>query len=622
MAYSKQARERNILRWWLAEDDEKVRTRVIARIKNLRAAAHARREMFYRFADLYGTSIRYAHRPEKAGYKLSRLTYNYLKSYLDTWVSQICKGKVLPQVATTGGTAEDERRAESLNLFFEALFDRCGVFEEDPVVTRDAGCFGTGMVYVGEEFDQPFIKRVLCTEVDFDEFEWRNGKGRTFYWSVPMDRSLLCELFEDCEEAINNAPPAAIDDRDQGEVDGMTTHDLITVRYAWHLRSGPKADDGRFGLFIDAAGGTLMNEEYEYDDLPFAFLHCTKPLAGFMGESIVEQMAPGQLEIEFMAARLQEEANLGLVSQLIVREGSTVNVQKFNNQSFSILSVKEPSDVQQFATSYNPGIIPYIQFNKESMSQVSTVSPMAAMGQQPTGITAARALQLMDDQESERKIVPQLNRERFYVQVAKLLKRVCENIGSFKLGAKDKKGQMIELDLSEVNIDDKQLVYSIMPTNFAAKNASARVQQADDLMKLGSLQPENVNRFLGIPDVERESILLNARRDFIAKTLEDIVYKGEYEGPDPMMDLSMARKMAGDYYALAKRLQVDESRVQMIRDFAVECDKLPQIGTQQQNLATIQPGMQPVAGLPGAPPAPGGPPPGAMPMNGAPPPNG
>jgi hypothetical protein len=136
-------------------------------------------------------------------------------------------------------------------------------------------------------------------------------------------------------------------------------------------------------------------------------------------------------------------------------------------------------------------------------------------------------------------------------------------------------------------------------------------------MKLGALQPQNVNRFLGIPDVERETILLNSRRDFIAKVLEDIIYKGEYQGPDPMMDLNMARLMAGDYYAFAMRLQVDEGKCQMLRDFAVECEKLPQIGQGQQSLATIQPHLQAVAGLPGAPP-PGGPPPPAGPMNGAP----
>lgn len=622
MAYNREARDRNIVKWWLADDEEKVRTRVIKRIKDLRAASHARRELFYRYADFYGTSIRYAHRPEKAGYRLSRLSYNYLKSYLDTWVSQLCRSKVLPQVACTGGTIEAEKSAESLNLFFEALFDRLGAFDLDPIVTRDAGCFGTGITYVGREFDQPFIQRVLCTEVDYDEFEWRNGLGRSFYWSVPMDRSVLCEMYPDAESAIVIAPPASVDDRDQGEVDGMTQHDLVTVRYAWHLRSGPDADDGRFGLFVEAPQGCLMCEEYEHDDLPFAFMPCTMPLAGFWGESLVSQMASGQAELEFYFQRLQDEALLMNVSQIVVREGSKVNVQKLNNESGSVLSVRDPGDIQSFQTSANPNLIPYIQFLIEKMAQVSTVSPMAAMGQQPTGITAARALQLMDDQESERKIVPQRNRERFFIQLAKLLKRQCEDIGDYAVAAKSKdNGSMMEIKLGEINLDDKSLVYSVMPTNFAAKNPSARVQQADDLMKLGAMQPQDTNRFLQIPDVQRTTMLMNARRDYIASVLENIIYKGEAGEPDAMMDLGLARTMAGDYYALAMRMKVDDKRVQMIRDFAVLCEKLPQMGTPQQNLATIGPGQQAVAGLPGGsalPPPPGAAPPAGPPMNGAP----
>jgi hypothetical protein len=226
----------------------------------------------------------------------------------------------------------------------------------------------------------------------------------------------------------------------------------------------------------------------------------------------------------------------------------------------------------------------------------------------------------MDDQESERKVVPQRNREEFHLEVARLLKRTCEDLGNYTVIAKNSKGQMMDVKLSEVKIDDSALVYSIAPTAWAAKGASARTQLAEDLMKLGVLQPQDANRFLDIPDTQRSTILLNARADLISQQLEDMIYEGLYEGPDPMMDLTLARSLAGSYYAFAKRMKVDEDRLQMLRDFAVECEKLPQVIQSQQNLATIGPGMQAVAGLPGAPPA--GPPPGPpMPppgMNGAP----
>jgi hypothetical protein len=137
-------------------------------------------------------------------------------------------------------------------------------------------------------------------------------------------------------------------------------------------------------------------------------------------------------------------------------------------------------------------------------------------------------------------------------------------------------------------------------------------------MKLGALQPQNVNRFLGLPDNERETILLNARRDYISKVLEDIIYKGKYSEPDALMDLNLARKMVGDYYAFALSRDVEEARISLLRKFATACMAEQQIGTPEQNLATVGPHLQAVAGLPGAPP-PGGPGPGpAGPMNGAP----
>lgn len=561
------------LHWWTSDDDLDItRKRLLGRIREIRQKSKSRRDTFYRYADFYGTSLRHAHRPEKGGAtRDNRLTFNYARSYLDTWVSQLCKSRVLPMVATTGATNEDQKKARGLNLFFQAAFDRCGVFDLDPVWTRDAGIFGSGIAYTCEDDGKPVVMRVLPTEIDYDEFEWRNGMGRSFYWSVPMDRTALKAKYPDHAREIDLAPQATVDDAASSEADTIN-HDLVTVRMAWHLPSGHGAEDGRMGVFIDTA--TLVWEPYEYDDLPFSFFPRTRPLAGFWGDAIMPLLIPGQSEMDFISDRLQDEALLMAVSQLLIRRGAKINQNKINNQSGSYIECEDVNnDVKALVTQANPSLIPYLEFLTSKMAVMSTVSPMAAAGEKPTGITAASALELMDDQESERKIVPQRNRERFMMDIARKLKRVAENIPRFRILARDKRS-IVDVELSKVKLDDDALVYEVMPTSFIAKTPAARTQQALDMVKLGSLPPDEVNDFLDIPDREEQTRVARAQKESIVQRLEAMLYDGKADSPHPLMNLALARKLAGDYHALGEVQKAPEDNLQLIRDFAVECQKM------------------------------------------------
>lgn len=577
---------------------------MMARIRKIRSSSNGRRELLFRWAEMYGQDIRTGRAPILRN--TTRLNFNYSKNYLDTWVSQICKSRVIPMVMTTGGTYEAREKAAGLNLFWEAMFDRLDVYDQDPVITRDAGLFGLAVMYVAEELGQPICERVLLTEIDIDDYEWRAGKGRTFYRTRAVDRCVAAEMYPDAEKEIFAAPAASIDERNVGNANDCE-HDLIDIRYGWHLPSGPDADDGKFCVAIE--GATLEFEDYEYEDLPFAWFPRTRPVVGLFGDSLIQEMSSGQEELDQMSARIQEAIKLLGVPRILVKEGD-INTNHLNDQVGGIIHVKDPMSIKEWnAEPISPQVTQYYEMIIAKMAAVSTVSPMAARGEKPAGITAASALQLMDDQESERKIVPQRNRERFYVQLAKLIKRVCENIPGFQVNAKDG-NQAVTVKLDEVKLDDDDLIYTVTPTSFIAKTPAARMQQAHDLMNLGRLEPENVFKFLDIPDMASETALLTARKDFICKTLESIIRTGEYVGPDPFMDLNMAKKLVGDYLAKSGIDGVDEDRLELLRNFGKTVYRMLNLPVPGEMPAPAAPPGMP----PGGPPAPGMPQGGPLPM--------
>lgn len=562
--------------WWQQTNQELAGQKMRERLRRARASGQKRRELFRELAKGYGVNLQDATTPQQPSHVLS---FNYARSYLDTWVSQLCKSRVLPQVITTGGDYDARKQAEGMNLLFEATFERCGVFDLDPQWTRDSGMFGTGIAYVCEEFAAPCVERVLPSELDFDAYEWRMGKGRTLFRSRPYDRYQLIETYPDYEAEILGAPSAKLeDDTDVQSPD----HDLVMVGMGWHLPSSPDADDGRFCVTIE--GCCLEYEPYEYDSFPFAFFPRVLPVIGMMGDSIMSEMLPGQRELDRLTDRTSDAIDSVGVPRIFVPPGWSGKAKLLKGVNAGVFEVPDPSKV--VCVNFEP-ISPTVGVHQENviqkMSAVSTVSPMAAMGEKPTGITAASALQLLDDQESERKLIPQRNREQFYVQIARLLKRVCSQLKKYTVLAKNG-GQAISVTPGKVMLDDAKLIYTVMPTSYLAKTPAARTQQAQDLLALNpNLPPSQIFKALDIPDLVQYTALESAVYDWICKTCEAILEgktkddEGEPIAVDPYMVLLDKGKTAvqtvAKYVAKASCDGVPGDRIDRLRQFGVACQK-------------------------------------------------
>ncbi len=57
---------------------------------------------------------------------------------------------------------------------------------------------------------------------------------------------------------------------------------MIKVIESWHLKSGPKAKDGKHTICISSA--TLFEEQYDKDYFPFVFFRWGDRPVGFFGQ--------------------------------------------------------------------------------------------------------------------------------------------------------------------------------------------------------------------------------------------------------------------------------------------------------------------------------------------------
>ena len=102
----------------------------------------------------------------------ARLTYNIIKSVVDTVCNKIAKNKPRPFFLTNGADWSMQQKAKKMNDFCDAMFEKTKMYDKGVMVFRDGCIFDTGgflKIYRSEDDIQ--VERVLSQELKFDDVE-------------------------------------------------------------------------------------------------------------------------------------------------------------------------------------------------------------------------------------------------------------------------------------------------------------------------------------------------------------------------------------------------------------------------------------------------------------------
>jgi hypothetical protein len=114
----------------------------------------------------------------------------------------------------------------------------------------------------------------------------------------------------------------------------------------------------------------------------------------------------------------------------------------------------------------------------------------------------------------------------------------------------------------------------------------------------GYISPQQARRLLDFPDLEAEENMANANEDYLHEILEKMQEDGEYTAPEPYDDLSLARKLALDYYSYGKCQGLEEEKLELYRRFLDQIDVLT--GANQPPAAPAPGGAPQAAPVPPA----------------------
>lgn len=551
------------------------------------------------------------------------ISYNLVASVGETAQARLAKNKPKPFFLTSGGTWEQQRKAKKLNKLEEGIFYETRMHDEAPKRFIEAFVFGDGITHVYEKDGRVAHEGVLAPELWVDEMEAFYGKPRSLYWVKDVDKLVLAELFPDHKEKILASNVAG----DQMRSQDRRVAEMVTVRQAWHLRSGAKAKDGKTIITIDGHALTGM-EDWKLDRYPFAFLQYAPRLWGFWGQGGAERLMNIQVEINKLLRVMQRTLHLGGTVKMWLEMGSKVPPEHMTNQIATVGQYTGQPPIYVAPPLIQAEYFEMLDGHINRGYQQEGISQMDASSTKPAGLNSGKALREFVDIGSDRFSTLGQRYQNYHLDVARLdlavAKEIAERDGGYEVEVPGKKS-VTKVKLSAKDLTEDSYVMQCFPISSLPSDPEGRLQTVQEYAQAGYLTPRQAKKLLDFPDLEQVESLQSAAEDYLTMLLDGIVDDSKPATPEPEDDLQLAMELVTEYIQVGKANKLDDERLEMLRDFR---SKLVAIAQQQQDAQAAQMQAQaamsaanaPRQGTPQAPPVP--PAPSPLVPNVPPPPSG
>lgn len=580
-------------KWWTVSKQDMPGS-IQATVSFLQQHQGARQTQYLISSRLYGNQnvmgvngLSYSKVASTSSQLKDRISYNVCQSTVDTVTAKIAKNKPRPYFLTSGGDYKVQRKAKKLTKFVDGLFYENEMYALGTQIFRDAAIWGTGIVKVFNSNGRVKVERALLSELYVDEVEGFYGSPRQLHQVRNVDRQVLIDCFPKSAAKIREANRATPDSRSMDNVS-----DQVTVCESWHLPSGPEAKDGLHVIVINNA--VLHVEYYNKDFFPFACFHWSKRLHGYWGQGLIEQIQNIQLEINKLLWVIQRSMHLMGSFKILAENGSKIVKAHLDNDIGTIINYTGTPPTYVTPPIVAPEVYAHLQTLKNAAYEQAGISQLSAAAKKPDGLNSGKALREYNDIESDRFMTIGQAFERFFLDVAKLgiseARSIYGKDEDFSVKVPGKK--FIEtIRWEEVDLAEDEYVMKCYPVSSLPQDPAGRLQTIQEYAQAGFLNPREARRLLDFPDLEQIENLANAQEERIHEILEAIVdwdmdkEDNPYEAPEPYYNLDLCQELALQYYAEGKCSNLEEEKLDLIRQFIDQCNMLREKAMEPQEPA-------------------------------------
>lgn len=518
-------------RWWLAKEGV-MADRIWLVVRALDEALESTKLRMIRAARLYDPTIEIMGTTMDMipfgdpSYVRGPVTMNVVKSAIDTVTSMVAKNQPRAAFLTDGASYSEYMNAQDLERFVEAEFQRSDVYDDAVRMFLDAATMGTGFikVWANEGDDEPCIDRVYPWDIVVDEAEHQSGGIRQLHHLRFIDRDILKAMYPDKAKKIDEAAPVQ-ELRLLNRYRQFDPH-LIPVIQSWHIPSGPEEDDGVEVMSME--GVILGKKEWPYPYFPLVTYRWSERLTSYFGASLAEELAGIQNKINKINWHITRCHDLANSYVLVQPSDHKLSVKRGTGRDplqLLIYNGMKPDFIVPQAVPRE--LYEHLVYLQAQAYKIAGVSEMSAASQVPKQLESGLAIQNYSDQETQRFSIQAQRYERSILDVARHLVRLMHRIGGKGTEARWKSGNLYKtIKWSDIDIDEDKYVMSIEASSLQSRTPSGRIQAAVELGRMKLLEPEQIRKLIGHPDIDRTLSLANALEDH-AESICEKLSKGQ-----------------------------------------------------------------------------------------------
>lgn len=535
----------------------------------------------------------------------SDVTWNVIRSVVQTVASQVSRSRPRARFLTTGGNRKQKRRAKGLTKFCDGVFSSARVYEVTQQAFLDAGWGDVAGIEVYRDDDRVGIGRVLCNEVMIDANDGIRGLPRSMYRRKFVDKWVALAKFgkwkrgEDGKgEPANEATAALWNAKPSTPVQDGVASNLIELYEAWHLRSGRKAKDGRHVIAVDGAGGTLVDDVYEPDYFPIILFSIDPAAVGPYGRSPAETLMPIQIAINTLLDKISRSQHLAAVPR--VGLPMSAKVAAMPNGVGSVIRFQGNSPpIFWSPQALSPEVYEQLERHYEKAFALYGVNAQIAAGQKEAGVTAAVAIRESLDIQTARFSVLSQRWEQLHMDIARRVvdtaKEIYADHADLRVSAPGT-ALLETIAWADVDLEEDAFVIQPYPASLLPTTPQGRLDRVTDLVAQGIWSPQRAEAALDDMDPDSHVSRDVAGEEEIERICEAMLDDGKYEGPEPTMDLDQALLLGSQYLSEARNDGTPPKHLDFLYRWLDDVVALQ---------AMIKGGGQPPAAAGAGPPAPG-----------------
>jgi hypothetical protein len=587
------------LKWWKAASADERGKQAIATASYIKQNQTSRTRQAALFARMYGNQPLWGpfggdfnRMPYNNYPNADRPTFNLVQACVDTLVSKMALSKPRPVFLTDKAKYRQRNLAKQLNTFIQGELYQTEAFDIGKLVLRDACVLGDGFIKVLRRNDRVSLERTLPFELLVDYNDGMYGRPQSLYQVKLIDRDVLVDCFPEKKAMI-----LAAEQGFRGDQDVKTASDQVIVVEAWHLKSGPEANDGAH--IIACSAGTLHDDtDWNKDSFPFVHIQFSPRLVGYFGQGLTEQLMGTQIEINKLLITISRAINLVGVPRVLLENGSKVVKAHINDQIGAILTYSGVKPEFINAMSNHPELYAQLQRLIEYGFQQCGVSMLAASSAKPEGLDSGAALREFDGIQSDRFSTLQQTWDTLFSDLSYLITEEASDIaketGKYQTVYPNKDGTQ-EVDLPKADLLKDSYVIQCFNTSSLPRDPAGRKAYVTELLQAGMIDIKEARRLLDYPDLQQNEQLENAAEERILKALDEIVEDGKMTPPDSFLPPDLCIKLSNQYINLYAVTDLDDEKLKLLRTYNAQAVALQQAA----QMAMIPPAAPP--GAPGAP---------------------